>query len=453
MVVASLLVTAAVGVAVGPAGAQSAPRPVSELETIDPVLDAVPVRGSGDTSAADRRLSDARLAESRATDALAESRQARLDLIERSRQADRAVADADADVQASQQELDAQGAELAVRQTATGRARDVLARERKTLRVLVSAVFTSQPTETPLVGTFAEMTTGQRQQDVRDRTVDIQSDIVTGRAATLAAAQEAEQAQRDRVGVAAEGRRRADAARADAVSARDDAVRLVAASEVSVTAHEEALTAAADARHRAFLARRDVRFTAPVAGVDLSLVDLHAYWLASATAPCAIPWWVMAGIGAVESGHGTAQGSQVEANGTTSVRILGVPLDGRPGVAAIADTDGGLLDLDRQWDRAVGPMQFIPGTWARWGRDGNGDGAADPHNLYDAAAAAANYLCFGRASVTDDNDIRAALLSYNHSDPYGARVMAIGHRYQASLGLPDLAPADTNSVVATVSDP
>ena len=32
-------------------------------------------------------------------------------------------------------------------------------------------------------------------------------------------------------------------------------------------------------------------------------------------------------------------------------------------------------------------MQFIPSTWAGWGVDGNGDGIADPFNIYDAAAA------------------------------------------------------------------
>ena len=38
-------------------------------------------------------------------------------------------------------------------------------------------------------------------------------------------------------------------------------------------------------------------------------------------------------------------------------------------------------------------MQFIPSTWALYGADGNGDGVADPFNIFDAAAAAAHYLC------------------------------------------------------------
>ncbi|WP_447407116.1 lytic murein transglycosylase, partial [Clostridium perfringens] len=79
--------------------------------------------------------------------------------------------------------------------------------------------------------------------------------------------------------------------------------------------------------------------------------------------------------------------------------IRGPALDG-DGVAAIADTDGGRWDGDTLWDRAVGPMQFIPDTWSRWGADGNGDGAADPNQIDDAALATARYLC-GASAMTD----------------------------------------------------
>jgi len=50
-------------------------------------------------------------------------------------------------------------------------------------------------------------------------------------------------------------------------------------------------------------------------------------------------------------------------------------------VQAIKDTDGGVLDGDPVWDRAVGPFQFIPSTWMHWKADGNGDGVADPQNI------------------------------------------------------------------------
>ncbi|MGG7381593.1 lytic transglycosylase domain-containing protein, partial [Escherichia coli] len=87
--------------------------------------------------------------------------------------------------------------------------------------------------------------------------------------------------------------------------------------------------------------------------------------------------------------------------GTVSPRITGPPLDGN-GVASIPDSDGGRWDGDTTWDRAVGPMQFLPGTWRTLGRDGNGDRVADPNNLFDAAVSAAGYLCLsGGGDLTD----------------------------------------------------
>lgn len=105
---------------------------------------------------------------------------------------------------------------------------------------------------------------------------------------------------------------------------------------------------------------------------------------------CGLRWQLLAAIGKVESGQ--ARGGQVDAAGTTLRPILGPVLDGN-GFANISDTDGGAYDGDARYDRAVGPMQFIPSTWAAWGQDGNGDGKRDPGNVYDAALAAGRYLC------------------------------------------------------------
>ena len=63
---------------------------------------------------------------------------------------------------------------------------------------------------------------------------------------------------------------------------------------------------------------------------------------------------------------------------------IGIPLDGRPNVALIGDTDGGALDGDTAYDRAVGPMQFIPSTSGPWASTATAT-AADPNNLFDAA--------------------------------------------------------------------
>ncbi|OSZ55548.1 hypothetical protein OQI_37910, partial [Streptomyces pharetrae CZA14] len=130
---------------------------------------------------------------------------------------------------------------------------------------------------------------------------------------------------------------------------------------------------------------------------------------------CRLPWQLLAAIGKVESGH--AGGGAVTQDGTTVRRITGPALDGR-GFALIRDTEGGAHDGDRVYDRAVGPMQFLPSTWSRWGADGNGDGRADPNNVFDAALAAGHYLCAGDRDLGRGADLDGAVLSYNHSRPY-----------------------------------
>ncbi|MEV7718701.1 lytic murein transglycosylase [Streptomyces sp. NPDC093108] len=137
--------------------------------------------------------------------------------------------------------------------------------------------------------------------------------------------------------------------------------------------------------------------------------------LAADDAACRLPWQLLAAIGKVESGQ--ARGGRVDANGTTFSPILGPVLDGR-GFAMIKDTDNGAYDGDSTHDRAVGPMQFIPSTWATWGQDGNGDGRKDPNNIYDAALAAGHYLCAGSRDLSLAADLDRAVLSYNHSDAY-----------------------------------
>jgi membrane-bound lytic murein transglycosylase B len=94
----------------------------------------------------------------------------------------------------------------------------------------------------------------------------------------------------------------------------------------------------------------------------------------------------------------------------------------------IGDTDGGAYDGDPVYDHAVGPMQFIPSTWRRWASDGNGDGRGDPNNIYDAALAAARYLCATGPMRTDD-DMRRGFYSYNHSDAYVATVLNYAKGY------------------------
>jgi hypothetical protein len=144
---------------------------------------------------------------------------------------------------------------------------------------------------------------------------------------------------------------------------------------------------------------------------------------------CRITWVTLAGVGYVESHHGTIGGRQLRDDGHPSSPIVGVALDGGPGVRAIPDTDGGRYDGDARWDRAVGPMQFIPSTWARWGADGNGDGTADPQHVDDAALAAARYLCASGGDLTAASPWGQAVLSYNRSEDYVRHVLSVANGY------------------------
>ncbi len=138
---------------------------------------------------------------------------------------------------------------------------------------------------------------------------------------------------------------------------------------------------------------------------------------------CNLSWNTLAGLGQVETRHGTYTGdwfqpAEIDADGVVRPPIIGVPLDGSPGFAEIRDTDGGALDGDDVYDRAVGPMQFIPETWNRYGVDASGDGVADPHHIDDAAASAAGLLCSGGRDLSTPEGWTAAIRSYNQSDEY-----------------------------------
>lgn len=157
--------------------------------------------------------------------------------------------------------------------------------------------------------------------------------------------------------------------------------------------------------------------------------------LASSSSACGLRWELLAGIGKVESGQ--ARGGAVDKDGTTLKPILGPVLNGQ-GFASIKDTDGGEYDGDSTYDRAVGPMQFIPSTWARWGADGNGDGKKDPNNVHDAALAAGRYLCADGRDLAVKADLDRAILSYNNSSDYLRTVLAWFEYYrEGAHGVPD----------------
>ncbi|WP_328387903.1 lytic transglycosylase domain-containing protein [Nocardia sp. NBC_00416] len=144
--------------------------------------------------------------------------------------------------------------------------------------------------------------------------------------------------------------------------------------------------------------------------------------LQSSTPGCGVTWNLLAGIGRIESGH--ASNGRTDAAGTTNPPIFGPALDGSlPGNEVIRTSEGGYV-------RAMGPMQFLPGTWSHYAADGNGDGRADPHNVFDAALGAGKYLCSGGSNLRDPQQELRAVLRYNNSMSYAATVLSWSAAYR-----------------------
>ena len=153
---------------------------------------------------------------------------------------------------------------------------------------------------------------------------------------------------------------------------------------------------------------------------------------------CGIGWNTIAAVGEVESDHARHDGSTLDASGTAVPPIFGVALTGGE-TARIVDSDGGAIDGDAEYDRAVGPMQLIPQSWSNWATDGNGDGVNDPQNIDDAAFAAANYLC--RASdnrMSEPEGWLVGIAAYNSAEEYLRAVAVAAQRYlDAATSLDD----------------
>lgn len=176
-----------------------------------------------------------------------------------------------------------------------------------------------------------------------------------------------------------------------------------------------------------------------------------ASMVSAADPACHIDWALLAAIGRVESDHARFGGNHLDAAGVAQPGIIGIPLDGTNGTALITDTDGGLQDRDTSYDRAVGPMQFIPSTWRVDGVDAQGDGVKNPQDIADAAAATGVYLCSGPGDLSQPEDLRAAVKRYNASDSYVRTVTAIADAYRhgvSALPASDLPAANPASAQA-----
>jgi membrane-bound lytic murein transglycosylase B len=179
---------------------------------------------------------------------------------------------------------------------------------------------------------------------------------------------------------------------------------------------------------QAWLAR-----TATAAGIPAPALRAYAdaeLRLRSERPRCHLSWNTLAGIGWIESQHGTLGGRTLLADGRSSRPIVGPALDGTGGVAAIHSTSASAARHgDTVWEHAVGPLQFLSSTWDRWASDGDGDGMADPGDLDDAALAAGRYLCADGHDLATDGGWNAAVHSYNHDAGYVAGVASAANTY------------------------
>jgi membrane-bound lytic murein transglycosylase B len=187
-----------------------------------------------------------------------------------------------------------------------------------------------------------------------------------------------------------------------------------------------------------------------IPAVALEAYQRAATAIAVSDPGCHLPWQLLAAIGRVESDNGQFGGAMLLPDGNTTVPIYGIPLDGQNGVALILNTNATEVALDggSTYARAVGPMQFLPSTWAEYGADGNDDGTKDPNNIFDATLAAGDYLCAGGGNMMIPAQETAAVLRYNDADDYVRVVLALAASYEQG----DYATLPTAGTAGTVSN-
>jgi len=173
-----------------------------------------------------------------------------------------------------------------------------------------------------------------------------------------------------------------------------------------------------------------VQVNAAKAGIPEPALRAYANAQLSRPQGCDIGWTTLAGIGWIESQHGTIDGRTLGEDGHSSEPILGPALDGSGNYAAIrATAESSRWHGNPTWDHAVGPMQFIPSSWKTWGADGDGDGIADPNDLDDAAYTAVRYLCADGHDLSTAAGWADAVFGYNHDQSYVNSVHAAATSY------------------------
>ena len=196
------------------------------------------------------------------------------------------------------------------------------------------------------------------------------------------------------------------------------------------------------------------RVVATASNADIPSAALAAYQRAEtvineADKSCNITWQLVAAIGRVESDHGRYGGNVLDDEGVARPGIYGIALNGKRGTALIRDTDAGQFDKDTTFDRAIGPMQFIPSTWSVVGVDADGDGQRNPQDIDDAALGSAVYLCSGEDDLSTTAGQEKAVFRYNNSTEYVDLVLSIMDAYMSG----DYTSVPTNTLAAATFAP
>ena len=184
-------------------------------------------------------------------------------------------------------------------------------------------------------------------------------------------------------------------ARMDALLSEQEEILATLDAEARELARIERVQARIDAqRAAAAAAASSASSEATAGGIPRSYLRLYQ----GAAATCqGLPWPVLAAIGQVESGHGTNTGPSSSG--------------------------------------AMGPMQFLPSTFAAYAVDGDGDGVADIWNPADSIYSAANYLCANGAGG-GPRALYGAIYRYNHADWYVLMVMGVAGQLAVRFGEP-----------------
>lgn len=170
----------------------------------------------------------------------------------------------------------------------------------------------------------------------------------------------------------------------DDVAAADETLARAQAELDRLTADARRLAAVQEAARRLAEARaaaEAARLASTPSPTALAVPPAYlATYRAAATSCPGLQWTLLAAVGQVESGHGRNNG---------------------PSTAG-----------------AIGPMQFMPATFAAYAVDGDHDGVTDPWNASDAIHTAAAYLCASGARGGTPEGIHDALFAYNHAEWY-----------------------------------